>query len=279
MVVPKDKQQEGDNYYGDSGAWIIRDSDNALVGLLWGWINGQLIFTPITDVFADIKDTLNATEVCLPGLSTAPNPDGLTVSVAARRTCRIKEQGPRKPKSYYTQVPRRSALVVPNNQPPRAEPISISSPVDLNKASTKKADSVAIVMDAVKDRSPSPVPSLGFSISSSSGTVSRCSPALELESQSGCISDEPAVTIREDSDAEGSSDVDEELQSNTPLQHLLKQGHRKSQHENRLSLDFILENANLTKVPSETLHERLERSSGTWPSAETWRRAQEIASS
>jgi hypothetical protein len=50
---------------GDAGAWVIRTEDNKLVGML-GMIHNRLLFTPIEEIFADIKQRLHAREVCLP---------------------------------------------------------------------------------------------------------------------------------------------------------------------------------------------------------------------
>jgi hypothetical protein len=67
IVLQPESQQSPTTHSGDSGSWVLRQSDNALVGLLWGWVDGHLLFTPIKDVFNDIKLTLNADMICLPG--------------------------------------------------------------------------------------------------------------------------------------------------------------------------------------------------------------------
>lgn len=41
---------------GDSGAWVIRKYDNKLMGQVNAYSNGQLFFTTIKDIFADIQD-------------------------------------------------------------------------------------------------------------------------------------------------------------------------------------------------------------------------------
>jgi len=251
MVVPEDKQEE-DIYWGDSGAWIIRDSDNALVGLLWGWINGQLIFTPIKDVFEDIKETFNATEVGLPKLPTGSDPGvlpgvlpGGAAAAQAIQACRVKNQDLQKSRSSF-KIPIRPAITVPNSQPPIADPISISQLIEANEVTTEIVDSESFAMDTTKDGPPSPTPSLSSSVSSSPKIVSRCPSAVKLQSQSDCVLGEPAVIIREDSDAEGNSKM-EEQQSYSPLQRLPKQKLGKSGQEIRLTLGFILENMGLAE--------------------------------
>ncbi|KAN0081015.1 hypothetical protein V8E54_004219 [Elaphomyces granulatus] len=67
IVLQPKNQQSPMTHWGDSGSWVLRQSDNALVGLLWGWVDGHLLFTPIKDVFNDIKSMLNADMICLPG--------------------------------------------------------------------------------------------------------------------------------------------------------------------------------------------------------------------
>ena len=53
-------------HYGDSGAWIMSDDESGgsrAVGMLWGEADGLLQFTPMEDIFARIKEELNAVEV------------------------------------------------------------------------------------------------------------------------------------------------------------------------------------------------------------------------
>jgi hypothetical protein len=65
MVVPHCEALKDSDFQGDSGAWII-SNDNKLLGLLWGWDNGNLLFTPIQDVFADITQKMNCHKIELP---------------------------------------------------------------------------------------------------------------------------------------------------------------------------------------------------------------------
>jgi hypothetical protein len=78
IVVPGCENLSPDQFEGDSGAWIFNDDDNSLVGMLWAWNNGNLLFTPIHDVFEDIKERWNARQVQLPELSlgSRPKPSG-----------------------------------------------------------------------------------------------------------------------------------------------------------------------------------------------------------
>jgi len=262
MVVPADQQRGGETYYGDSGAWVLRDSDNALVGLLWGWINGSLIFTPIKDVFADIRETLNATEVCLPKPLRPPHPRVVAGSAMATQICRIKE--PRKPIG----LPLLPLRPVSNIRLPRMEQVSVGS-LDSNETLAKKPGPETLEMDTDKDRTPSPVPSLSSSLSSSPKTVSRYPSTLELKSQAGCNLEEVAIIIGDDSDTEGSSKADEEPQLFSPLQHIPKRPLGKRMQENRLSLEFILGEMSVAKPPFlNSPHENMERRPEIWTSVE-----------
>lgn len=66
MVVPECERLPDAAFKGDSGAWIIGNDSNKLLGLLWGWDGGLLLFTPIQDVFEDIKRNLRNCDIQLP---------------------------------------------------------------------------------------------------------------------------------------------------------------------------------------------------------------------
>lgn len=70
IVVPEGERTSDAAFKGDSGAWIISKETNRLLGLLWGWEGGLLLFTPIQDVFADIKRELPCQDIRLPDSST-----------------------------------------------------------------------------------------------------------------------------------------------------------------------------------------------------------------
>jgi hypothetical protein len=65
-VVDESYRQYENDYCGDSGAWILRDSDCAVVGMLWGYVQRHLVLTPIKNVFEHIKEISERQEVCLP---------------------------------------------------------------------------------------------------------------------------------------------------------------------------------------------------------------------
>lgn len=91
---------------GDSGAWVLRDFDKKLVGLLWGWNDGQLLFSPINQVFADIKNTFPARNVCLPQDQINRGPPVMALSGNAVSEpvliCGVKKQETAKPYKLST---------------------------------------------------------------------------------------------------------------------------------------------------------------------------------
>jgi hypothetical protein len=76
MVISADGQDGNDMIHrGDSGASILCDSDNKLVGLLWGCTkDGQLVLSPINIVFDDIRQKVPA-DVCLPPADRSSTPE------------------------------------------------------------------------------------------------------------------------------------------------------------------------------------------------------------
>lgn len=92
MVVPNCERLRDCDFQGDSGAWLI-SNDNTLLGLLWGWDNGNLLFTPIHDVFADIKQKMNSQQIRLPDDSTPRS--GRQGSLLCRRSFpKLREPSP-----------------------------------------------------------------------------------------------------------------------------------------------------------------------------------------
>jgi hypothetical protein len=75
IIISAEQKKKAKEYGGDSGAVVLRISDNKLVGLVWGCFNDELIFTPIGTVFADIKETLKANDVRLPKVQEDPTPN------------------------------------------------------------------------------------------------------------------------------------------------------------------------------------------------------------
>lgn len=73
MVVGASQQTNPTDFHGDSGAAVLQDTGNKLIGHLWGCANNSLVIAPITATFDDIRRKLNAQEVCLPPAHHASN--------------------------------------------------------------------------------------------------------------------------------------------------------------------------------------------------------------
>ena len=86
-----------ENVEGDSGAWVIRRYDNKLMGQIIAHATGQILFTPITVIFEDIKDKLRLTsDISLPR-PLGNHPSGPTDTLThANQLCAIQD----KPKGH-----------------------------------------------------------------------------------------------------------------------------------------------------------------------------------
>lgn len=154
FIVEDSAEKSASDYQGDSGAWVIRKSDNKVVGLLWGFSPGEHYFTPIRDVIADIEETLIA-KVKLPPLRTPRNHN------APINICRIEPSVSREDYDSITvRQPLSRKLVAPHHITPILSlqtPDQDHSPID-TKLKTRRLSS--------------PVPSLCSSMSSSPGARS-----------------------------------------------------------------------------------------------------------
>lgn len=141
---------------GDSGAWVLRDSDNKLVGLLWGWIDGQLLFSPISKVFADIKTTFPAREVRLPRDPINQEPPVMSISgIAAPEpvlVCAVKKPKTAKPYKLSTLLRSKSSL----QTVPRAK-ASIENEVISNQGTSSAFETQDIAIPS--GRQPQQIPS------------------------------------------------------------------------------------------------------------------------
>jgi len=93
---------------GDSGAWVIQKNGRAkkLMGQIMAHSTGQILFTPINDIFADIKEQLN-TDVTLPPVQHPPRPAAIHATV--NFSCSIQD----KPKitAYEWMIHKRPARI------------------------------------------------------------------------------------------------------------------------------------------------------------------------
>jgi hypothetical protein len=155
---------------GDSGAWVITRFGNRLVGLLWGWNDGKLLFTPIKDIFADIKETHYLDHVGLP-----PRPPQITLLPPANpqttvQISGIKKRAPNNFKPYKFFQPK----LYPNNS--SASATSIYSEPYFRDTRTE----LPVINHSVQSDPPSPAPSLGSSVTSQDTDIIATSPSREM---------------------------------------------------------------------------------------------------
>ncbi|MCJ1387105.1 hypothetical protein MMC17_010234 [Xylographa soralifera] len=162
IIVPTPASNKN-TFAGDSGAWILRESDHRVLGQLWGFQDGLLLFTPINDIFADITNTVDTKNVGLQyrylDPDTSPIYPDVAMNDSAALICEYKKPKDRKTKTYKipfrkTIVPRKSSLIVD----PHPGTLSVVNP--LGAVLPNNCAAAEIVPG-------SPVPSLASSISSS----------------------------------------------------------------------------------------------------------------
>jgi hypothetical protein len=161
IIIPVEQKKKGKEYGGDSGAVVLRITDNKIVGLVWGCFNDDPIFTPILTVFTDIKETLKANDVHLPEVQEDPMPnEALPISGTESE---LEWQRPF----------RSSDIVLPELSKEAAERESrliAASILESLKSGTMNVSNITIdtpLPITTKDKPPSPVPSLSSSRSPS----------------------------------------------------------------------------------------------------------------
>lgn len=136
MVMSANGQDSNDMIHrGDSGAPIVRDSDNKLAGLLWARTkDGQLVLTPINIVFDDIREKVPASDVSLPSINRS-SPQEISLSTAVHEVdtiCRDKTIEKPKQRKRFSSLdmpsPRRKQIVA-SSTPERFQAGSSQPPV------------------------------------------------------------------------------------------------------------------------------------------------------
>lgn len=156
---------------GDSGAWVIRQHGNKLMGQVQAHSNGQVLFTPIDVIFVDLGKRCGV-EVSLPPCS--PDPGQFSNPSLARDLCAIPDTPPVRPYRFLLKSSELSAPC-PDKQlvgtalsttGPLESPSEIASPGDNNNTRGQVSSSLPC-------NSPSSLPDL---------TDSTQSPLTMLES-------------------------------------------------------------------------------------------------
>ena len=134
---------------GDSGAWIIEDDSNKLIGMLWGEQDDLLHFTPINEIFQHIKDELSMDEVKLP--PTMPGNSG-----NLQHICRDEVVQPRRYSTPFKRPQRRLLTGALAGEPGHDFGPGVLPP----KAAEPKPNCVGRLGMPYGNESSSPVPSL-----------------------------------------------------------------------------------------------------------------------
>ncbi|KAL9116363.1 MAG: hypothetical protein Q9187_007113 [Circinaria calcarea] len=259
-IIDERELPDKDTVAGDSGAWIIRETDNKLVGLLYGWNDGQLLFTPINDIFADIRANVPATEVTLPYQHNHPGLFATSTAVNAapqiQLICEVKEEA-RKPRVWRSKRSR-AKVMEPKPSLIDEDPTHTLSVIVPDGHSPSTNDRTATPSLETHETPCSPVPSLSFSTGSS--------PVAEIPSPERCNDVQLGLSVTEEFKSASSSlestfrlgmDADDEGYSTANEQHhspsfLMENAHKirfeaAISKENRCSLQFILNDTNKAK--------------------------------
>ena len=107
---------------GDSGAWVIREVDNKLMGQVHSFDQGQVLFTPIDVIFAELEERCE-TEVSLPPLPPRhPGSDHVPSTISARPLCSVPQTPPAR--AYKFNIPTLPESITA----PRISPIKTTVP-------------------------------------------------------------------------------------------------------------------------------------------------------
>lgn len=136
-LIPVGKQKKAEEYRGDSGASVVRTSDNALVGLLWGATDDTLVFTPMEDVLANIKAKVGADHVGLANRPPTRSPESAIMLCSPESKPRPRRRQPRIDTSLIPirpKVPRARARIL---QPElKTDPADTRQPIASEKPFT-----------------------------------------------------------------------------------------------------------------------------------------------
>jgi hypothetical protein len=203
-LLPSTQKSGHEIYAGDSGAWIINDSTGQVMGMLWGWQDHHLLFTPFTDILKDIRDLLSAKEIHLPDSSISPKPvDGHVFVSRSNKPKSRKVKGYRWKASNYSLPPLEETVKRPTS-------ITLRTDRSTNEASLPFHQRGA----TVETETGSPVPSLSLSTTSSPRSPSSCSSSSEMLGKKSfdtnlepLTSFDGCVVIRGDSETEDSATI------------------------------------------------------------------------
>ena len=125
---PDDQQLTYEQVTGDSGAWVIRQHDNALMGQIHSHSGNQIFFTPIDIIFEDISKACK-TEISLPPCPYDPGP--IPMTTAPMPLCSAPSSPPLLPLQFLKRRP------IPCNKTPKLSPLT-TAPLETSMAHSSK---------------------------------------------------------------------------------------------------------------------------------------------
>ena len=162
IIISAEQKKKGKEYGGDSGAAVLRVSDNNLVGIIWCCINEDPIFTPIRTTFADVKKTLDADDVCLPKVQEDHVPPDNICLISGSQS-EVKPQRPFKPSDF--ELPELTEEATKKHN--RLRKAKILERLNSGRKDISKIANDTISIIVTKEGASSPVPSLSYSPSPS----------------------------------------------------------------------------------------------------------------
>ena len=248
LIASGQNSRLAETYNGDSGAAIIATTDNTLVGMLWGKTeDGLLVFTPINDIFADIKGRFQAVDIRLASEATSESPPTPIATRNSRNVgyiCRdVNEESERRRLLKLSDLQlhpvtkgkdkRPGKIIVPDSTGEFYRDVNIPS---LEKLVASKSSMAS-------GRATSPVPSLTSSASSCSGSAPGTPSDSQTDSSSNAFSwslklqaglEHPSTISKADNqDEEPARSQEDPLSQRNPTPHL--------NEENKRSIHYLVD--------------------------------------
>lgn len=184
---------------GDSGAWIIHTNTDRVMGQLNGYNGGDITFTPIGGIFADIKEIIGAKEIHLPRSPNHQNPPMHGASSQTEMTCCIKPDVlPQPPRYDFLNPASNIAKMKPLSRVLRAatrskesdlfamEPLRINAQIQLRQANHNRVNRPKISSGSLQKLIPidhgKAMPLLTVAVNKWASQIMRCRVELKRKS-------------------------------------------------------------------------------------------------
>lgn len=146
IMDPEGESIKYSHVAGDSGAWVIRRSNNELMGQVYAWGNtGQVLFTPIKVIFDDLEQLCETDITLPPGLPDPGQPASETIPL-----CAVQNTPPLRPYGFLS-----SSLAVHSR--PKVPYLNISPPGALPGDKLCEKASTCCIDTSHGLKSPSPL--------------------------------------------------------------------------------------------------------------------------